>query len=504
MLGYPEASSSKAKRMKTLEYKVKKVLLDMRVDFYKPLAIAFSGGLDSSVLLSILVRIIGHENIRAIHVCHNIRPKEELEKEKIILQKTCRDMNIPLTIVNIRQGAISEYAHRTKCGVEAAARQYRYHALIRTAQRFGISTIATAHQADDQAETFFLRLLRGGRLEALGGILQSRLVDTTKDIYIIRPLLSFRRYELEAFARENSLEWSEDSTNRDNSFLRNRIRHELIPLLDTRFPSWRSSIESYQLQAQELTSLVTSIARQRMPTMVRGRGKDAILDQTLFKKEEALVRREILRLFLMQLGLEDIVNQGVLRSLEHAILKRAPRIEAGRCQFDLSCGVVKYIGKADSSSAFLDRSISHLKDLWKLDEFFLKVREPGQYECGPFRIVVSQSKYDPSSNIAAIDKEDFIYLSIPLSFPFVFRNRKEGETISHGTFSKDLDAIFKKQKISSESKHIITILEDEYGIAAILLMTFDGKLNIKSYYPPQLLCEKRKIMYILLLMKGDF
>jgi len=67
-----------------------------------------------------------------------------------------------------------------------------------------------------------------------------------------------------------------------------------------------------------------------------------------------------------------------------------------------------------------------------------------------------------------------------------------------------LDAILKKQKISAEAKHIVAILEDEYGIAAILLMTFDGKLNIKSYYPSQLLSEKRKIMYILLSMKGDF
>jgi len=476
----------------------------MPVDFHEPLAVAFSGGLDSSVLLSILIRIIGHENIRAIHVCHNIRPKEELEKEKTIVQKTCRDMSIPLTIVNIRQSAISEYAHRTKCGIEAAARQYRYHALLRTAQRFGISTIATAHQADDQAETFFLHLFRGGRLEALGGISQSRVVDSANDIYIIRPLLSFRRYELEEFARENGLEWSEDSTNTDNSFLRNRIRHELIPLLDTRFPSWRSSIESYQQQAQELNSLVTSIARKRMPTMVRGRGKDAILDQTLFKNEEALVRREILRLFIMHLGLGDIVSQGALRSLEHAILKGAPRVEAGRCQFDLSCGVVKYIGKADSSSAFLDRSISHLKDLWRIDEFFLRIREPGQYECGPFSIVVPKSKFAPFSDIAEIDKGEFKCLSIPLSFPFVFRNRKEGETISHKASSKDLDAILKKQKISAEAKHIVAILEDEYGIAAILLMTFDGKLNIKSYYPSQLLSEKRKIMYILLSMKGDF
>jgi len=63
-----------------------------------------------------------------------------------------------------------------------------------------------------------LRLVRGGRLETLGGISASRLVDSTKGINVIRPLLSFRRHELEAFARENNLEWSEDSTNRELSF----------------------------------------------------------------------------------------------------------------------------------------------------------------------------------------------------------------------------------------------------------------------------------------------
>jgi len=178
--GCTEASPGKANRMKTLEYKSsRKFLLDKHVDFHKPLAI-LSGGLDSSVLLYILVRIFDHDNIRAIHVCHNIRSKEELERERIFLQKTCKAYSIPITIVNIRQGAISEYAHRKNCGIEAAARHYRYHALVRTAQRFGISTIVTAHQADDQAETFLLRLVRGGRLETLGGISASRLVDSTK------------------------------------------------------------------------------------------------------------------------------------------------------------------------------------------------------------------------------------------------------------------------------------------------------------------------------------
>lgn len=490
--------------MKTLEYKVKKFLLDMHIDFHKPLAIAFSGGLDSSVLLYILVRIFDHDNIRAIHVCHNLRSKEELERERIFLQKTCKAYSIPITIVNIRQGAISEYAHRKNCGIEAAARHYRYHALVRTAQRFGISTIVTAHQADDQAETFLLRLVRGGRLETLGGISASRLVDSTKGINVIRPLLSFRRHELEAFARENNLEWSEDSTNRELSFLRNRIRHVLIPLLDKEFPSWRSSIESYRWQAQELNTLITSIACQSMPKVMRGLGKDAILDQALFRKEEALVRRRILRLFFMHLGLKDAVSQGALESLERAILQGAPRVEAARCQFDLSNGVVKYIGKANSSSGFLDRSISQLKGLFRFDEFFLRVGEPGQYECGPLKMVVSQSVQPPSLDNASIDKEQFLRLSIPLSFPFIFRNRKEGENIGDGDRSKDLGSTSKNQKISADISHIVAILEDEYGIAAILTMTFDGRFSIKSDYSSRLLCEKRKILYIFLSRKGDF
>jgi tRNA(Ile)-lysidine synthase len=95
-------------------------------------------------------------------------------------------MRVRLTRVYIREGAIAEYAKQARCGIEAAARRFRYHALARTAQRWNISTIITAHHADDQIETFLMRLLRGGNLGALAGISPSRAIDKTSGVRVVR------------------------------------------------------------------------------------------------------------------------------------------------------------------------------------------------------------------------------------------------------------------------------------------------------------------------------
>jgi tRNA(Ile)-lysidine synthetase-like protein len=491
--------------MKSLESIVKKALLSLDSDREQPVALAFSGGLDSTVLLDILQRVVGNEKLRAVYVCHNLRPKEELEREISLIKNTCRARSVRLTLVHIREGAIAGYAKKAGCGIEAAARHFRYHALVRTARRWGISTIITAHHADDHLETFLMRLVRGGSLGSLAGISASRTLDKNSGVRVLRPLLQIERRELHDYAEKKGLVWSEDSTNEETVFLRNRVRHLLIPHLDSQFPSWRQSVIGYASQIGNAEVFLRACANERMQALQRESRGGPALALELFRKEPAVVRQAILELFLQSLAIGHHVGHHALRNLDGAIAGGALKAEAGGYEFDLSEGLIRLRGRAHFSSAPRARSASFLLDSYREDQYFLKVQAPGEYGCGAFRLAVSRDSHTISGfgTIAKDESEKNASIRIPLSFPFVFRNKREGDVIHTEAGIKGIDAIIKEAKIPARLRHLVPLLEDRYGIAAVLLsMCAEGQTPAALCRKPSL-GEKGEIVYIFLLMKGD-
>ena len=180
---------------------------------------AVSGGADSVALLDVLGSL-GSEwsgSLHAIHVHHGLRPEADADAD--FVRALCLRMGVPLSIerVSVRSGPPWE-------GLEAEARRARYAAFREVARRIGARRIATAHTADDQAETVLMRLLEGAGPRGLAGIAPTRGL-------LIRPLLGARRADVEAHLRSRGLDWVEDASNRDPRFLRNRIRHEVLPYL---------------------------------------------------------------------------------------------------------------------------------------------------------------------------------------------------------------------------------------------------------------------------------
>jgi tRNA(Ile)-lysidine synthase len=150
----------------------------------------------------------------------------------------CRRLAVPLIA-----GRVSAAARARRAGqsMEMSARAARYRFLDSAARRAGAVCIATAHTADDQAETVLLRLLRGSGLGGLGGIPRSGV--TPRGTPVIRPLLGVTRREVEAFLRARREPWREDASNRDLAIPRNRVRHELLPLIErTLNPSARRTL----------------------------------------------------------------------------------------------------------------------------------------------------------------------------------------------------------------------------------------------------------------------
>ena len=190
-----------------------------------PAVVAFSGGLDSLVLLHLLRFTPGLTagGVVAAHFDHGMRV--ESGDDAAWVKGLCRAWDIPL-----RRGLAG-----TPPVDEACARELRYAFLEQVRQATGGGVVLTAHQADDQVETVLFRLLRGTGPEGLAGIPEWRYPG------VGRPLLPFRRRELEDYAQAQKLRPREDPTNRDPAFARNRIRHQLLPLLESIHPgAWRS------------------------------------------------------------------------------------------------------------------------------------------------------------------------------------------------------------------------------------------------------------------------
>jgi len=203
------------------------------------LAIAVSGGADSVALLSLLLELKGELGavLSVAHVNHKLRGQESDEDERFVAQLAAQH-GIEFFVCEAPAAASADASvDAPGAGVEAKARELRYGFFRRLARECRVTKIATAHTLDDQAETVLLRIFRGTGIRGLAGI-HPRLVfkDGGRPAgEVVRPFLGFRREELRQFLREQGLNWREDASNLDTAFLRNRVRHRLLPLIKDEF-----------------------------------------------------------------------------------------------------------------------------------------------------------------------------------------------------------------------------------------------------------------------------
>ncbi len=211
---------------------------------------AVSGGADSMALLWGMWLLKEKLGIRleAAHFNHNLRG-EESNRDAQFVRDFCEFHDIPLYL---ESGTVVPGPK----GLEAAARDARYAFL----KSLG-GTVATAHTADDNAETVLMHLLRGSGLRGLGGI-------TPKSHGIIRPMLDVTRQQVEEFLAENYIRHMEDSSNRGDEFLRNRLRHRVMPLLRRENPSIATGLSAAAQRIRQDAALLDTLAAQIDPTDV--------------------------------------------------------------------------------------------------------------------------------------------------------------------------------------------------------------------------------------------
>ena len=199
-------------------------------------AVAVSGGADSVALLRLLLELQAALGIvlSVAHVNHKLRGAESDEDERFVAE-LARQHGLDLHVCDAP--VVGSRGSESGSGIEAAARELRYGFFRQLARAGRVAKIATAHTLDDQAETVLLRIFRGTGIRGLSGIHPRIVFEEQGRAFgeVVRPLLSFRRAALMEFLHDCGQGWREDASNRDTAFLRNRVRHRLLPLIAQEF-----------------------------------------------------------------------------------------------------------------------------------------------------------------------------------------------------------------------------------------------------------------------------
>ncbi len=214
------------------------------------LLLTVSGGLDSMVMLDVFSRL--PNEVAVAHCNFQLRGEESDADEAWVRQKVA-EYRIP---VFVKRFETAEYARREKISIQMAARRLRYEWFARLAEEQGYTKILTAHHRTDNMETFFIHLLRSSGMKGLQGIPARRA-------NIIRPLLCVSRPEIAAYAREHHTGYREDSSNRKTDYLRNRIRHQLLPALAGIDPEYSWKVEK-SMQFLRLANAFVEDAMQEL------------------------------------------------------------------------------------------------------------------------------------------------------------------------------------------------------------------------------------------------
>jgi tRNA(Ile)-lysidine synthase len=281
------------------------------------LLVAVSGGLDSMVLLDLLNRLSAANGWRLhiAHLNHCLRGRSS-DLDQALVENTCRRLRLPFIT---ERAKAKSFAEQKKVSIEMAARELR-HAFFRgAAARTGASAIALAHHADDQVELFFLRLFRGSSSEGLGGMKWSsapiRLEGESSyatTCRLVRPLLDIPKEGLKEYAQANKVPFREDKTNACLDIQRNRIRHELLPLLKT---NYQPGLEQVVLRVMDVVGTESACVGELAKAFTRGlRNNTASRAATkpAFDSLPVAVQRQAIQIQLWELGITpdyDLIEQ---------------------------------------------------------------------------------------------------------------------------------------------------------------------------------------------------
>lgn len=403
------------------------------------LLIAISGGVDSAVLTQLCHQL--HLNVTLAHCNFNLRG-EESDADEQFVEQFAETLNLELFVQNFDTEL---YAKNYKRSIQMAARELRYSWFEELAEQLHFDYILTAHHADDNLETFLINFTRGTGLEGLTGIPEI-------NGKFVRPLLPFSGNDIENYAKTNKIQWREDSSNKSVKYLRNKLRHEVIPVLKEINPNL---LQSFQITTTNLKE-----------------AKDIIDDR-----------------------ISDLIDQGIIKltstgfSLEIAKIKSQNNPKAYLYRFLNEYGFTEWKDVANLLDAqsgkyiqskewrlIKDREHLFLSSLHFEDNNIIEVLENDrevETTLGMLLFDKVDNKSQQKDNIIYIDKDR-------LSFPLTVRKKEEGDVFYPFGMrgKKKLSKYFKDEKYSLLDKEKALLLCSGNAIVWVIGKRADDRFKV--------------------------
>lgn len=424
------------------------------------IVLAVSGGADSTALMKVFYALkqerVFSGDILCVHVNHCLRGEESDEDERFVVELAA---HMGFDVVTQRVDVMA-YSKENAISIETAAREMRIAALAKVAQKSGYKQIATAHHADDNAETIVQRLSRGTGLRGLCGIWPAK--EFASGVEFVRPQLFVGRQEIVNYLKDSHISWREDVTNKDCCFRRNFIRHKLLPELEKN--SSANIVEKLNKLSFACRSLMEKVSKEAetfcSENMRTEAGKISLATDG-FMQLNREVAVEIIRRALEAIG----CREGQMSS-EHyqRIINLAQQAESGR-KVELSKGFVVVYEYA--SLTFFKSKDGKLKD--DILKAGIELAVPGKITVNNYVIeaeIVDRASVDLKKFVA--DKNEFVELfdidkvSLPLRVGF----RKEGDKFLPLGFLKEkkVGKFLTAQKVESNIRRSILIVRDSEKI----------------------------------------
>lgn len=421
--------------------------------------VAFSGGSDSTALLLAAAAVAPGLGIRlhAAWVDHGIRPAGERAGERDFVTGLGARLGIPCHIADAPAESLEARAARLKTSLEAEARDFRYAALLDAAARFGCGRILTAHTRDDQAETLLARILSGSGAAGLRGIPEDRPP-------FLRPFLTLPKRVLLRYLRDRGESWREDSTNAAEDYLRNRLRHRLIPAVEREFPGFRKALSALAEKSRLDEDCLYARAEAELPA-VRTEGRSS------FEVRAFRAAHPALRLRALMTEASRLAGTG--RRIPYAFVRAAAL--AGPAQQESSGPRILARG---SGLRFLEEG----GEILVVRESAVSPAPSGLHgDGGAIRDVTSASGYsflferpgalriDPGPSCTIYFRRDSAGPAEgSFQFPLTVRSRLPGDRIAIRGGRKPLDEILTDLKVPRTWRDFVPVLEDGRGIVGVL------------------------------------
>ena len=407
----------------------------------KKLLLATSGGIDSMVMLHLFQQL--DFEIAIAHCNFQLRGVESFEDQKFI--QDYADANaVP---VYITQFDTKAFAEDYKLSTQVAARKLRYNWFYELLETEKYDYILTAHHADDNLETFLINLSRGTGLDGLTGIPE-------QNENVVRPLLAFSQQEIEDYAKLNHIKWQEDSSNASDKYVRNKIRHHLVPMLKELNPNFLSSFHKTQNYLQEAQNMVDDAAIMVYQQVAVQEGENISFDLKKLKKLPNY--KSYLYQWLNEFGFtawDDIYDLVVSQS--------------GKFVFSADYRLLK-----DRESLIL----SPLDFSTEKQEYFIDANQTVVNV--PLNI-----SFSPVADMAIVSNKTIFVDSDKLQYPLVLRHWEEGDQFQPFGMdgkSKKISKFFKDEKLSLLEKENTWLLCSNDIIVWVVGLRQDERFKIEN------------------------